>query len=82
MLLFVMLCLAHKIPDRLVGQAARVSNLLALGIPTEIVGLELGPRESSTVPGFGEITVLLPFDQRVAALLQHSTAVIEGTADS
>lgn len=66
----------------LVGQAALVSNFLALGISTKIVGLELGLRGSSPISAFGEITVLLPFDERVATLSRHSTAVIDGIADT
>jgi hypothetical protein len=64
----------------LVGQAALVSNFFALGVSTKILGVELGLRGSSTVPTFGEITVLLPFDERAASLLRQSGAVIEGVA--
>jgi len=66
----------------LIGQPALVSNSSVLGISTKILGLELGLRRSPTLPAFGEVTVVLPFDERVASVLQDTTAVIDGVADT
>lgn len=65
----------------LVGQAAVVRNFFVPGVSTKILGLELGLRGSATDRTVGEITVLLPFDERVASVLRHSTAVIDGIAE-